>query len=60
MRIAGIEPSMGCLKDNCFTIKQYSLFIIIFYYNISPKCSEESLPPPPPDIQGGGGGGRIM
>ena len=36
MRIAGIEPSMGCLKDNCFTIKQYSLFIIIFYYNISP------------------------
>lgn len=25
IRIAGIEPSMGCLKDNCFTIKQYSL-----------------------------------
>ena len=24
MRIAGIEPSMGCLKDNCFTIKPVS------------------------------------
>lgn len=25
MRIVGIEPNMSCLKDNCFTIKQYSL-----------------------------------
>lgn len=30
MRIAGVEPSMGCLKDNCFTIKQYSLFTLLF------------------------------
>ena len=34
MRIAGVEPSMGCLKDNCFTIKQYSLlFIHNIYYS---------------------------
>ena len=33
MRIAGVEPSMGYLKDNCFTIKQYSLYIPL-YINI--------------------------
>ena len=34
MRIAEVEPSMGCLKDNCFTIKQYSLlFIHNIYYS---------------------------
>lgn len=40
MRIAGVEPSMGCLKDNCFTIKQYSLIIyinIIIIYNYKLK-----------------------
>lgn len=35
MKIAGFEPSMSCLKDNCFTIKQYFLpylLSLLLYY----------------------------
>ena len=49
MRIAGVEPSMGCLKDNCFTIKQYSLlFIHNIYYSFLIKnkkgCGSHGVP----------------
>lgn len=38
MKIVGIEPNMSCLKDNCFTIKQYfhpSINLLILIYNIN-------------------------
>ena len=44
MRIAGVEPSMGCLKDNCFTIKQYSLlFIHNIYYSGPPHGAGRTI-----------------
>ena len=46
MRIAGVEPSMGCLKDNCFTIKQYSLLFIhnIYYsFGVRPRGAGRTI-----------------